>query len=57
MMAQLEKEKEQVDKGSKPFSLIMLDVDDFKLINDEYGHDCGDFVLVMLTEKIRLGLR
>jgi diguanylate cyclase (GGDEF)-like protein len=57
MMASIEAEKEKMDRGGLPFSLIMIDVDNFKQINDEYGHDCGDFVLVMMAEKIRFGVR
>jgi predicted signal transduction protein with EAL and GGDEF domain len=34
MMARIEEEKEKMDKGGRPFSLIMIDVDDFKQIND-----------------------
>lgn len=57
MTTRIEHEKELVDKGGKPFSLIMVDVDNFKQINDIYGHDGGDFVLINLAHLINLCLR
>ena len=39
------------------FSLVMLDLDNFKCINDQAGHETGDAALCMLAELLRAGLR
>jgi two-component system cell cycle response regulator len=42
---------------STPLSLIMLDVDYFKSVNDNYGHQVGDRVLQLLAARLQHNLR
>jgi diguanylate cyclase (GGDEF)-like protein len=43
--ASLQREINRVSRGGESLSLIMLDLDHFKLLNDTYGHQKGDDVL------------
>jgi diguanylate cyclase (GGDEF)-like protein len=44
-------------RARRPLSLLMLDIDDFKLVNDTFGHQFGDRCLVHLAEVVRSVLR
>jgi len=44
-------------RSRRPVSLLMVDLDDFKLVNDAFGHQYGDRVLAWVAEQIRSALR
>jgi len=44
-------------KNDKPLSIVMVDLDRFKNINDSYGHDCGDKVLKYVVDLLNACVR
>ena len=53
----LERELSRAARDKRPLSLLMIDIDSFKKLNDTYGHPAGDEVLRRLGELIRNGAR
>ncbi|HPX60599.1 MAG TPA: GGDEF domain-containing protein [Deltaproteobacteria bacterium] len=53
----LEHEFLRAKRYQRSFSLILLDVDDFKYINDTYGHTVGDLVLINLARTLQHSVR
>lgn len=51
------KDIEHARRYSRPLSLIMVDVDHFKEVNDQYGHEAGDRALVLLARTLSSRLR
>ncbi|MGC8764388.1 MAG: GGDEF domain-containing protein [Brevinematia bacterium] len=54
---ELEDEIEKSKRYNRVFSLVMFDIDDFKQINDKYGHIAGDKALKHLADCIRKTIR
>lgn len=54
---QLEREVGRVLRFGHPFSLLMLDIDNFKKLNDTFGHDAGDDAIRRISRVLREGTR
>jgi two-component system cell cycle response regulator len=57
IIEKLEEEKSRYKRNQKAFSLIMADIDDFKQLNDSYGHDCGDAILKLVSATLSGNVR
>lgn len=56
-VAALERELERTGRHPSRFSVILLDVDRFKQVNDTFGHAIGDRILISVAQLIRKQLR
>jgi diguanylate cyclase (GGDEF)-like protein/PAS domain S-box-containing protein len=52
-----EQEVARARRSNLPLTVVMVDVDHFKRVNDRYGHAAGDLVLAMIAEQCRSVMR
>ena len=53
----LHRENTRFNRYNKPFSIMMIDIDDLKAVNDRFGHETGNRLIVMVANSINERIR
>ncbi|MBE0484965.1 GGDEF domain-containing protein [Marinobacter sp.] len=51
-LEQLEAESQRYLRNGRPFSVLLMDIDLFKTVNDTYGHQVGDDMIVLVSQTL-----
>lgn len=57
LLERLEAEQYRSERSGRPYSLLFIDIDDFKAMNDNYGHQAGDEALKILAYILKISSR
>ncbi|MBP7738501.1 MAG: diguanylate cyclase [Spirochaetes bacterium] len=57
LLERLEQETARSRRTGRPLSIAMVDVDNFKIINDSHGHECGDLILKQVARTMKDSIR
>jgi diguanylate cyclase (GGDEF)-like protein len=56
-LRQIDLAAERARRSSRPFAVLFVDIDQFRSLNDTYGHATGDRVLVAVAQRLRQSVR
>ncbi len=57
MLEQMQLLMRRAQTGDTPLSVVSLDIDHFKAVNDSYGHEAGDEILLEFAERLLMNIR